>query len=156
LTRTFWTMFWKRFWRTVWKMAGRMYWQSAVFQACSACSACHFSKWAQNLQKSEKLWGLSTFNHGASLIDHQQKFSPLQARSLCGVPQDQCAQGAGSNAKNRTRTNRYAGRWRITFFGKLCGRTFGVQSLREVGRLLCEYPWVKGGRCRRCCCRACR
>ncbi len=44
--------------------------------------------------------------------------------------------------------------------GKLGGRSFGVQSLREsreglaVSCASCLH--LKGGRCRRCCCRACR
>jgi hypothetical protein len=47
------------------------------------------------------------------------------------------------------------------FPGKLCGRSFGMQSLRIPERGLAVADDAnsfvrKEGRCRRCCCRACR
>jgi hypothetical protein len=42
---------------------------ASCFPRLAACSACHFSKWAQNLLEIGKLWGL--LDHSPSLIHHR-------------------------------------------------------------------------------------
>jgi len=41
--------------------------------------------------------------------------------------------------------------------GKMSGRSFGVQSLRELGHAVAADTWrLSRGPDRRCCCRSCR
>ena len=77
-------MLWQVLWMTGWRMASHRAGgqlqaaRPAVLQTCSVCSACHFLKWTQNLQKSE--------NQGTSRPSLRNHSSSPSGTSLSNRP----------------------------------------------------------------------
>jgi hypothetical protein len=49
------------------------------------------------------------------------------------------------SGSDKNKSNPRRGKGLLYFLGKLVGRTFGMQSLREIGRLMCEFPRIERG-----------